>query len=198
MYDSGGLELRAVAEKIGVGNDDVYKNFAVTLGDIILGVYKKESLGQLLKDRLQLSEEQVKTAVSGLSNLLSQIPEIGQNKDAKPFIMPKLQTNSETGVEETIEVQENTEQRDEAFPTVKPLRTFSDDAHNVHGYGSFRQDLGNHDDTPVHRSAQDSVLTKKSNDEKRTTLPTAYPQYPAPIVNREDENNPSTEQPKTP
>lgn len=45
--------------------------------------------------------------------------------------------------------------------TVKPLRTFSDDAHNVHGYGSFKQDLEISDDTPVHRSEQNDVLDNR-------------------------------------
>ena len=146
MYDSGGLELVATAKKIGIVDEDIYKKFTIAIGDIILGMYKKESLSQILKDRLQLSEEKVNTVVTDLSDLLARIPQNEPGTDTKPFVMPPLQTTNM------------------AVQKLEPTHTFKSDMQGVHGYGVFLEKKEEEKaDIPTISSFQDSLLKKEGS-----------------------------------
>lgn len=171
LYSSeeNGTVLSETAKRLGILGEDAYDTFALTVGDIILGVHQKELLGQMLKDRMELSDEHVRIAEDGLREFLAKVP--SRKTAEEPVVLPmspeltystdKLPTTATTNPPSASEipVQNITEL------AVKPLRTFADDVglSRAHGYGAFRsnenQDTGVADDT-VHRSSQDDIIGK--------------------------------------
>jgi len=183
MYESGGLKLKAVADGIHITDPEQYRVFAITIGDIILGMYKKESLGQLLKDRLNLSGQQVNTVVSELHELLARIPE---KEEGERFVMPPIDQSSDEAL-----VKESSE-----GGSIEPIHTFESDMRGVHGYGAFAGNRNEDVEENVYRSVQDSVLTRKDNETPGPS--TNYSQYSVPINTEEDDiDTPSTEPPQT-
>ena len=82
--DTGEL-LWNIAISIGINGGDSYRKFALAVGDIILGLYKKDSLAQILKDRLQLNVVQINEVITRLKPLLERIPEL-PNSPSGPVI----------------------------------------------------------------------------------------------------------------
>lgn len=161
MYGSeeNGQVIFATAEKLGIKEDLAYDTFALTVGDIILGTHSKESLGQMLKDRMGLTDEQVKVAVDELNDFLSKVPK--QKVSPAPIV---INTPEEKLIEQELPKTADTSQPT-SIPNhdLKPLRTFAEDVEfsRVHGYGSFQSgEVDDTDNTPVHRSSQDDIINK--------------------------------------
>lgn len=147
-----GNVLTTVANNLGITEDKSYEVLALAFGDIILGLYKKTSLPQILKDRLQLTDDQITLAMEELKELLEKIPEAATAADYVNVIPPT------TIVPPTAPTPIN-----EPLVTVKPMRTFPDDfnAGRAHSYGAFRPEGEDNDgDEPIHSSSQDDVLRK--------------------------------------
>ncbi len=83
-------------------------------------------------------------------------------EEIETFVKSVRSSTKETSVADTSSDQTTPSAQE---LTVKPLRTFSEDAHNVHGYGSFRQNLETDIDTPIHHSEQSSVLPPRDKDD---------------------------------
>lgn len=158
----GGTEttaiIRGVADNLELEEPD-RGVFVVTVGDIILGIYKKESLGQLLRDRLSFTEEQLNMVRGGLNDFLNKIPQSEENHS--PTIISFRTAAEALAAQPSVA----SSVKQESPSPVKPLRTFADDVglSRAHGYGAFRsnenQNTGVADDT-VHRSSQDDIIGK--------------------------------------
>lgn len=149
--DTGEI-LKLAATKVKLDDKESYRTFALSVGDIILGLYKKTSLSQILKDRLNLGDDQITIVINELKILLDKIPETATAADYVNIIPPTTITPP------TVPTPEN-----EPLVTVKPMRTFPDDfnAGRAHSYGAFRPEGGDNDeDEPIHSSSQDDVLRK--------------------------------------
>lgn len=147
-----GNVLTTVANDLGITEDDSYEVLALAFGDIILGLYKKTSLPQILKDRLQLTDDQIALAMEELKELLEKIPEVTTAADYVNVIPPATITPP------TVPTPVN-----EPLVAVKPMRTFPDDfnAGRAHSYGAFRPENGEDDpEETVHRSNQDDIIKK--------------------------------------
>ncbi len=156
--EENGRVLYTAAEKIGALDELAYNTFALTIGDIILGTHPKESLGQMLKDRMELTDEQIKLATTELNVFLSKVPQ--QKVNSPPIV---VNAPREGLVDQAIVEEKDTTPSTQTHD-VKPLRTFAEDVEfsRVHGYGSFKSgEVGDTDDTPVHRSNQDDVLGRR-------------------------------------
>lgn len=132
--------------------------FVITVGDIILGLYKKESLGQLLKDRLNLTEQQIITAENDLSPLMAKLTEIPEKTSTTPVLITAPTETSELTPEKPAD-------QITKPPNIEPLRTFARDVENsrTHGYGVFRNeetDTDTKNETTTHTSSQDDILGK--------------------------------------
>lgn len=152
MYGSEevGKTLSTLAERLNITSDSTYEVLALSFGDIILGLYKKTSLPQILKDRLSLDDNQIAIATQELKVLMDKIPESDSASDfvsaPQPVLAPAPSIPTTTAPQPTI---------------VKPMRTFPDDfnAGRVHSYGAFRPEGEDNDpDEPIHSSSQDDVL----------------------------------------
>lgn len=152
--EASGELLWEVAGKIGINGGRPYRQFAMSVGDVILGIYKKESLPQLLKDRAGFSEEQIKIVIDNLAEFLEKIPD---HANAEPYVIPPTTTP------EPSSVPVETPQGKEVNPNiVKPLRTFAEDIglSRAHGYGAFRgsDNKPKGEEGEIHRSSQDDII----------------------------------------
>jgi len=162
MYgnEENGQVISETADKLGVKDEATYDTFALTVGDIILGSHPKESLGQMLKDRMEFTDEQVKIATDNLSDFLNKIPK--QKVTTGPMVVnaPK----DEMIKQEPLQATDTPQSTPALNHELKPLRTFAEDVElsRVHGYGTFQSGevTEDKDDTPVHRSNQDDIIKK--------------------------------------
>lgn len=135
------------ASRLGIKGGITYKTFALAVGDIILGLYKKESLELLLQQKLNMTPEQTKWVHQELQPLLNKIPDEAIGGEAPTVLLtppPELSTQP-------------------TLTPVKPMRTFPDDfnAGRAHSYGAFRPEGDDSDpDEPTHTTNQDDVLRK--------------------------------------
>src|SRR5690606_32494835 len=161
--EENGRVLSATASKLGITDNLAYNTFALTIGDIILGTHSKESLGQMLKDRMDFNDEQVTVAEAGLRDFLNKLPNSKQGSDSSPVVFAPSpepvvleEAKPVTTTDTLVEPKDNSE--------LKPLRTFAMDVDmsRVHGYGAFKSGEAeqNDDETPVHRSSQDDIINK--------------------------------------
>ncbi|OGG85566.1 hypothetical protein A2392_02210 [Candidatus Kaiserbacteria bacterium RIFOXYB1_FULL_46_14] len=173
--DTGEL-LWNIAISIGINGGDSYRKFALAVGDIILGLYKKDSLAQILKDRLQLNVVQINEVITRLKPLLERIPELPNSPSGPVIFTPVTSGPLPVETPDSIEakpINTNTEPESATNqqiaqvsnePTVKPLRTFADDVglSRAHGYGAFRsaEVSGEREDKVVHKSSQDDLVKK--------------------------------------
>lgn len=147
-----GRIIRTAKLHLGSLDEATDTAFVVAVGDIILGLYKKDSLYQLLKDRLGLSDDLISLAISELKELLDKIPE---SKSAMDFISKPQPVLAPPPTDQTVTAPQPT--------IVKPMRTFPDDfnAGRAHSYGAFRPEGEDNDpDEPTHSTSQDDVLRK--------------------------------------
>lgn len=168
MYGSeeNGQVIFNAAEKLGIKGDQAYDTFALTVGDIILGSHSKEALGQMLKDRMDFNDEQVKIAEENLREFLNKIPKTTQPTTSSVIAVPPAsEGDPDLSKIESDETENSKPEEDDT--SVKPLRTFAMDVDysRAHGYGSFKSedsdnDENNNDDTPTHSSNQDDILSK--------------------------------------
>lgn len=160
MYGSeeNGQIISKTAKMLGINDELAYDTFALTVGDVILGSHTKESLGQMLKDRMELTDDQVKIATETLSDFLNKVPQ--QTVSASPTVinLPRedilkqdISTTGKIALDEPVQSHE-----------VKSLRTFAEDVEfsRIHGYGTFKSGEPDEDtdNTPVHRSNQDDIM----------------------------------------
>jgi len=154
LYESGDKLLRDTADQFGIKDEEKYSQFVFCIGDIILGLYQKDSLGQLLKDRLDFTDDQVTIAIKSLEPILDKIPTSATPTSPNTIIdIPTPPTETTTPLPTSADPQ-----------TIKPLRTFAEDVElsRVHGYGSFQSGEvpDDADDTPVHSSNQDDIIKR--------------------------------------
>jgi len=133
-----GKIIMGVEESLGMSSEEDRSTFAIAIGDIILGLYKKESLNQILKDRLSLSDEQINEALQGLSEILDKIPE---KKDPTPTVI-NLHNNS-------------IDNKVSASP--------DPDLHNAHGYGYMPKQETKNEEPTVTSSQDDIFIHRKPN-----------------------------------
>ncbi|OGG41453.1 hypothetical protein A2837_03005 [Candidatus Kaiserbacteria bacterium RIFCSPHIGHO2_01_FULL_46_22] len=137
--------LRSAADSIGITDRVIYKDFALTVGDVILGLYRKEQLGQLLQERLSFTTEQVDKVLITLNDLIRSVP---NNENAELPTPTVLAPSTPSVVVQT--------------PITKPLRTFAEDASlsRAHGYGAFRspENTEGAGAETIHRSNQDDII----------------------------------------
>lgn len=167
-----GRLLLDVEKSLNITDTSEREKFVLAVGDVILGLYKKDSLSQLLKDRLGWTDQQVTLAINTLQELLVHIPDSISKPTDSIVLQPPTQTQSAPTLidlptdEQTREAEPEKTDTPQLVQThgVKSLRTFAEDVEfsRVHGYGSFQSGevLEDTDDTPVHRSSQDDVLNK--------------------------------------
>ena len=140
--------LWRVSTQLGMTGGDTYRAFALAVGDVILGMYKKESLEVLLQQRLSLTAEQTKWIRDQLEPLLNKLPNNVGGEPPTVFAPPPSQAPPPPPPPPT---------------TVKPMRTFQEDfdASRAHSYGAYRpENDGSDEDEPVHRSNQDDIIRK--------------------------------------
>jgi len=150
--------ISKVAELLGISDDNAYDTLALTVGDIILGAHPKEFLGQMLKDRMGLTEEQIIRATTELSDFLNKIPT--QKIESPPIIM---NTPTDESLLSGLKAVDSVSQSNSIGGNeVKPIRTFAEDVEysRVHGYGAFHSEdyQTNEGETPIHRSSQDDII----------------------------------------
>lgn len=154
-----GLLMETVQQKLGItDNRQSSSDFTLTVGDVILGMYKKESLPQLLKDRLSLTEVQIQTAMNELRPLLDKIPE----EKSSSTIIPTQMTDGYNTPESTSLPDPKT-QPIKAPAAVQPMRTFPQDMDisRAHTYGAFKgndKPSPNAPEEPVVKSSQEDVF----------------------------------------
>lgn len=87
-----GKLIASACDKAGLKNVPEREKLTISVGDIILGIYKIDSLPQILKDQIGLTEDKIRTVMISLQPLWDQIP----NKDiptAKPYVFKPEATN---------------------------------------------------------------------------------------------------------
>ncbi len=139
-----GAILRNAANSLGITDKVAYRDFALTIGDVILGLYPKEHLGQMLQDRLHFTPEQTTVTLNGLNGLLKLIPETEISDTATPIVLPPATPEANTLAE-----------------AIKPIRTFTEDVNlsRAHGYGAFRSgDPQEKSTEEIYKSNQDNLL----------------------------------------
>ena len=152
-----GAKMWSTAQSIGMNDDEKYTAYAITVGDVLLGLEKKENLLVNLKNQLDISEDDANKLISNLADFLKNA-EVALN-DWKENIDAQSK-KLDAGVENTL---------NSASYNVKPLRTMDGDAKNIHGYGAFRAPAA--EDEPVHSSSQESVMKKESGNNDPSTSP---------------------------
>lgn len=123
--------------------------------DVTLGIIGVRAMEEILRTDERFKGLYTKELVDRIETFIKSVGGSGENK-----FVPR-----ETETPEIAKVVD--EKNIGSMPLVKPLRTFSDDAHNVHGYGSFRREEGNGDES-VHRSEQSDVLPQRNQDDTNT------------------------------
>ena len=142
--------LEKLAKKINLP-DQKYKDYALAVGDLILGLIKPN----------QLSEHLVASVVIPKPQADSIAPEINSFVDSL-----KLTKKQNTANENEIEIKGNKVKSTDKVDKVEPIKTFAADYEKVHGYGVYlgekaEDNKGSGSDEPVHRTEQDSVLVPK-------------------------------------
>lgn len=133
----------------GEPNYSQYTQFAVAVGDIILGIHKKETLPQLLSYKIKgATETQINNLVKGLAPFLAQIPD---------------QSSIDTQSPEDASNPKNTTSTPAQLTAVKPMRTYSDDVNmsRAHSYGAFRPQGEDDEDEPTHNTSQNDLLDRR-------------------------------------
>lgn len=124
-----GAMLMRLEDKYQLSNE-VYKSFALTVGDVILGFFQESELPQLLQERVGMSNEQAREIARDLHDFLANLPESEKQTIAKPEEGTKPgMVSSDTNQTPTTPEQE---------PAVPPVRTMEGDAERIHGYGAYR------------------------------------------------------------
>lgn len=152
--DTGEL-LWQTATKVGINGGKVYREFAMTIGDVILGSQDKSSLPRTLKDRVNLSEVQIKVVIESIKSLLDKLPGVISPENLPAYVIE----NTLLGADQHTETTGATSAPD--MLKVKPLRTFAEDVEisRAHGYGAFRSPSNTRDSQePIHRSSQDDII----------------------------------------
>lgn len=162
--------IKKAVEAVGIDSEPAHGNFVIAVGDVILGLYKKEFLGQLLKDRLNFSEQQVSTAIESLQELLDKIPEANITPPIVGAPLDRPDGNATDDGTQSSELDAPTTDRgissgyvppsppqtadtpprntttapEENKPKLKGIRTFADDVNisRAHGYGAFHSQNG--------------------------------------------------------
>lgn len=144
-----GLAISTAAKHLGITGELAYDTFALTVGDVILGTHAKQLLGQMLKDRMELTDEQIKIAEEDLKGLLSKVPD--KIAPSTPSVLPK---SPEVSVMDSNAVPSTPQ------TTVKPIQTFAEDVElsRAHGYGAFRSTEAKPQEEPIHQSSQDDII----------------------------------------
>lgn len=112
----------------------------------------------MLKDRMDMTDEQVAVAINDLRDFLAKIPE-----QKKAAVNTVIDLTNEKPAEATGNEAEERPAPERA--AVKPLRTFAGDVEvsRAHSYGAFRSAdnaVQSQDDEPTHRSSQDDIMRK--------------------------------------
>lgn len=147
------------AVEMGITGGQKYYDFALAIGDVILGLYKKTSLGTILKERMVFTDDQVTFVTKKLAPLIDQIPE--NVTTLAPTVIKLPSENIVLPAEE--KAPDKPVSTPEDAHDLRPLRTFAMDVNmnRAHSYGAFKStDDDNTDDTPVHRSSQDDIIKK--------------------------------------
>jgi archaellum component FlaC len=127
----GGRILRAIAERYGVTDENAYRNYAVTVGDVVLGLGTLDNLPEMLANAIGVGKER--------ANMIA--------NDLQPFFA-LLNETEEIGVEEFAEDIARVEAELEAL---SPLHTMAGDA------AALGEAVQNPEaDAPIHRSSQPS------------------------------------------
>lgn len=148
--DTGELLWNA-AVRVGINGGKSYRTFALAVGDVILGIHKKSSLPQILKDGVGLTEEQVNTVLADIKTLLDKLPETNSSITSPIPNFERTPDPTSVGTNNAN------------YSAVKPLRTFAMDVDvsRAHSYGAFQsEEAQNDEDEPVHSSNQDDILKK--------------------------------------
>lgn len=114
----------------------------------------RNTLLERLVESLGMDREEVEMMISDLEENLFVVVDPLLTATEKKFSSRANVSETNTG-----NVQEEQTPTPNESQVVKTLRTFSDDMHNIHGYGSFKQNSPE-DDGPIHRSEQSDVLPK--------------------------------------
>lgn len=147
--EENAASISAVAEHLGITDDDAYDTLALTIGDIILGSHRREELGALLKERLGFTDAQVMVVEIGVQGLLDQAAKI--TAAAPPFAAALTDGKREAPP-------------GAAGAALPPIRTFADDVRlgRAHSYGAFQsgEAATAEADEPVYRSSQDDIIKR--------------------------------------
>lgn len=159
--DLGGT-IASLAKVLNINEDSVYDNLALTVGDVILRLYKKSLLPQLLKDRLGLNDSQTTVAMDALSPFLEKIPELPSTPEPISTI-PSVPTNALKIEDATGKMVPPDALNPPPLTTVKPMRTYSDDVNmsRAHSYGAFRPQEADDEDEQTHSSSQNDLLDRR-------------------------------------
>lgn len=137
--------------------EDSYKVFAQTVGDVILGLYSKNSLAQLLRQALGTYSVQSEQIAQELQALLIPVPETtvpktnhviqsDQTLQDASLIEPTHELSTSIDTDYAKQDRQNAglrqettlPQKEDLTTQLERLRTMQNDADRVHGYGAYR------------------------------------------------------------
>lgn len=165
--DTGEL-LSNIAHQINLSDRSLYRTFALSIGDVILGLQPVSNIKAILMERLNMAESQAQTVVIGLQPLIKKLTS-SPKQPLENIFVPKKPSGSfiATTASSDITTERTPKQTERAYTekdlaVVKPLRTFAEDVEisRAHGYGAFRGSNSENksDDEPIHRSSQNDLL----------------------------------------
>ncbi len=134
LYDSPetGLILLETFKKNGL-DETVYKNYAISIGDIILGFYPKSELKKLLMSGVGVNQEVAQQIEADLKGFLSKIDDIPTVPEASKDTRERLDLRPE-GVAQGAPGNENTTKpltREEVLRALAPKRTMASDIDSI-------------------------------------------------------------------
>ena len=117
-------------------SEEIYNEYAMIIGDTILGFYKISDMPRLFQQKLEVSADVSQKMTSQLIEFLA--PVVAREEEAS-----KQQAESKATLIETFANPQPTTEREtslEPHTFVTPLRTMEGDITRIHGYGAGQQD----------------------------------------------------------
>lgn len=160
----GGAILLKIAKDNGIDRmSDTYTGYALTAGDVALGLKSIDDLPKLLVERTNLSIEEARRLTAALRPILSALPKLDPTANITKKTEEQLDSAEKEPVTEQPTATAQTDKASAAPPStsaddIRPLRTMSDDM-RVFGYGAFREKYPNdNDEKAIAGTSQDELL----------------------------------------
>ena len=120
----------------------LYRDYAILVGDIILGFYQRSDLPKLLTEKLRILPSQAASLSAALEQHLS--PSVYEPFTLTPPVASSFQeknvsteaTDRQGPASKAPASQEGVEQ---SLQAIERLRTMQGDAERIHGYGAYRR-----------------------------------------------------------